>query len=179
MAKITVFGLAGTGTSSAGKLLAERLNYRFVSSGGMFRSRAKELGLSLPEFGALCEREPEHDKALDQEIKYIGETTDNLVVESRLAWYFIPDSVKIKFVCDFAERARRLAQRDGGTAEEAGEAAKIREASERERYQNYYGLTDFTDDSHFDLIIDTTTTPNVDVVEKILTYLRTDKGVAV
>ncbi len=171
MAKITVFGLAGTGTSSAGKLLAERLGYRFVSSGGMFRSRAKELGLSLPEFGALCERESEHDKALDQEIKYIGQSTDNLVVESRLAWYFIPDSVKIKFTCDFAERARRLATRDGGTAAEAGEAAKVREASERGRYKNYYGLTDFTDDSHFDFIIDTTTTPNIEVVEKILTWI--------
>ncbi len=172
MAKITVFGLAGTGTSSAGKLLAERLGYRFISSGGMFRSRAKELGLSLPEFGALCEREPEHDKALDQEIKYIGETNNDLVVESRLAWYFIPDSIKIKFICDFPERARRLAHRDGGTPEEAGEAAKVREQSEATRYQSYYGLTDFGVDDQFDLVIDTTRTPNVEVVEKILAYIQ-------
>ena len=179
MAKITLFGLAGTGTSSVGQFLAERLNYQFISSGGMFRARAKDLGLSLADFGALCEREPEHDKALDQEIKYIGETTDNFVVESRLAWHFIPDSVKIKFVCQFDERARRLANRDGGTPEEAGEAARVREASERERYKNYYQLTDFTDDSHFDLIIDTSIIPMTEVVEKILTYLRANKGLAV
>jgi len=172
MAKITVFGLAGTGTSSAGKLLAERLNYRFISSGGMFRARAKELGLSLLEFGALCEREPEHDKGLDQEIEYIGETTDNFVVESRLAWYFVPDSVKIKFICDFTERARRLAERDGGTPKEAGEAAKIRDRSEALRYQSYYGLKNFGADINFNLIVDTTNISTIDVVEKILVYLR-------
>lgn len=179
MAKITLFGLAGTGTSSTGKFLAERLGYKFISSGNMFRARAKDLGLSLPEFGSLCENEPEHDKALDQEIKYIGETTDNFVVESRLAWYFIPDSIKIKFTCDFEERSKRLASRDGGTVEEAGEAAKIREQSEVSRYENYYGLKNVGADEDFDLIIDTTSTPTTEIVEQILTYLRTDKGLAV
>ena len=179
MAKITIFGLAGTGTSSAGKMLTERLGYQFVSSGNIFRNRAKELGLSLADFGSLCERESEHDKALDQEIKYVGEISDNLVVESRLAWHFIPDSIKIKFICENEERLRRIAKRDGLTVDEARELTTARDQSEVLRYQSYYGLSELGPDQAFDLIVDTTTLPLLDVVEKVLTYLRTDKGLAI
>jgi cytidylate kinase len=41
--KITIFGLAGSGTSTIGKLLCEKLGYKFMSSGNIMRSWAKEL----------------------------------------------------------------------------------------------------------------------------------------
>jgi len=96
MAKITIFGLAGTGTTSAGKMLAEKLGYQFVSSGNMFRDMANENGMTLNEFEEATNKDSKYDDALDQKIKEFGEKNDNFIVESRLAWHFIPDSLKIK-----------------------------------------------------------------------------------
>ncbi|HBT81582.1 hypothetical protein A2757_02995 [Candidatus Giovannonibacteria bacterium RIFCSPHIGHO2_01_FULL_48_47] len=159
MAKITIFGLAGTGTSSVGKILAAKLGYTFLSSGMLFRKMAQENDMSLQDFEKLTNQDPQYDKKLDREIKNFGEKNDNFVVESRLAWHFIPDSIKIKLECDFETRVKRVAARDKISFEEAREHTEFREKMIAERYRKYYGITDFTDEK-FDLVIDTA---NIDV----------------
>jgi len=175
MAKITLFGLAGTGTSSVGKALSKKLGYTFMSTGNIFRAKADSLGLTLHQFEELCNQNPEHDKALDQEVKKFGDGNDNFVIESRLAWYFIPDSIKIKLHCDFSERIRRVAKRDVVTVDKAKELTVAREAFGAQRYKDFYGITDFAPDSAFDLSIDTTTTPIEKVLERIQSYLEERK----
>lgn len=171
MAKITIFGLAGTGTSSAGRALAEKLRYQFVSSGNMFREMAKENGMTLNEFEEATNRDPKFDNELDGRIKEFGQKNDDFVVESRLAWHFIPDSLKVKLVCDFEERIKRVASRDKISFEEAMEHNEFRDKKITERYEKYYGITNF-DDENFDLVIDTTSTPVPDIVEKICSLLK-------
>ncbi|OGF51994.1 hypothetical protein A3I27_01190 [Candidatus Giovannonibacteria bacterium RIFCSPLOWO2_02_FULL_43_11b] len=166
MAKITIFGLAGTGTTSAGKMLAEKLGYQFVSSGHMFREMAKENGMSLNEFEEATNKDPKYDNELDQWIKKFGEENNNFVVESRLAWHFIPDSIKIKLICDFDERIKRVAAREKISFDEAMEHNEFRDKKIAERYAKYYGIKDFADDK-FDLVIDTTTTSIEETAEKI------------
>src|SRR3989304_2879763 len=159
MAKITIFGLAGTGTTSAGKMLAGKLGYQFLSTGYIFRDMAKENGMTLNKFEEATNKNPKYDNQLDQRIKEFGEKNDNFVVESRLAWHFIPDSIKIKLECDFETRVKRVAARDKISFEEAREHTEFREKMIAERYRKYYGITDFTDEK-FDLVIDTA---NIDV----------------
>ncbi len=173
MAKITLFGLAGTGTSSVGKLLSKDLGYTFMSTGNIFRSKADSLGLTLHQFEELCNQSPEHDKALDQEVKSFGENNNNFVIESRLAWYFVPDSIKIKLYCDFDSRISRVARRDRISIEDAKKLTIAREAFGAQRYKDFYSITDFAPDSAFDLIIDTTHTSVVAVLEKIHIYHKT------
>jgi cytidylate kinase len=48
--KITIFGFAGSGTSTVGKLLAQELDYTFMSSGNILRSWAEESGYTIYEF---------------------------------------------------------------------------------------------------------------------------------
>jgi len=172
MAKITIFGLAGTGTSSVGKLLAEKLGYSFVSTGNIFRKKASDLGLSLQKFEELARTDPKYDKELDEEIVAFGKANDNFVVESRLAWFFIPDSVKIKLDCDFDERVRRVSARDGVAFEEGKRLTLIREPADNKRYQEIYGITDIDSEKNFDFTIDTTSIPVREVVEKIVAYLN-------
>lgn len=179
MAKITIFGLVGTGTSSVGKMLVQKTGFTYFSSGSIFREMASELGLDLLAFHALCDTDSKYDFELDGRMKKFGIENDNFVVESRLGWYFIPDSIKIKLVCDFDERVKRAAGRDRMSVEEAKEATIKREAYEANRYADLYNITDLAPDAMFDLVIDTTTTPVEQIVEKILTYLRANKGVAV
>ena len=171
MAKITIFGLAGTGTTSEGKILSEKIRYQFVSSGNIFREMAKEQGMNLNEFEEASNEDPKFDYELDNRMKKFGEESDNFVVESRLAWHFVPDSIQIQLTCDFETRIKRIANRDNLSFKEAKEFTEFREKKIFERYAKYYGINDF-DDNKFDLVIDTTNTPVDDVVAKIVAILK-------
>lgn len=172
MSKITIFGLAGTGTSSVGKALAEKLGYRFVSGGDIFwRKKAEEMGITLPELHKLAKNDERFDKECDEAIEKFGKENDNFVIESRLAWFFIPDSFKIKLNCDFETRVKRLAERDGLSLEAAREHVITREKTDEARYQKYYGISKLGPDEKFDLIIDSTNTPVDKIVEMILSKI--------
>ena len=175
--KITIFGYPGTGTSTVGKLLSSKLEYEFKSSGNMFREMAAEHGLSVEDFDTLAQTESKHDIALDSRVEEYGKTHDNFVFESRLAWNFIPDSVKISLVCDEDEAARRVAKRDGITPEEAKKNNEHRHATYMVRYPKYYpGLVYPPTDETFDLIVDVTTIAPEEILEKVLTFLQNEKG---
>lgn len=171
MVKITIFGLAGTGKSSAGKFFADKRKYIFYSSGNLFREMAREHGLDLYKFGKLCEKDSSIDKEFDKRIEKFGKDNDDFVLDSRLAWNFIPDSIKVKLICGDDERFRRVAERDKITIDEAKRKTIEREASEKSRYYNYYKIKDYTDDKHFELIIDTTNISIEEVAKKIEGYM--------
>ena len=170
--KITIFGLAGTGKSSVGKTLAKKLYCAFVSTGNIFREQAKDVGIPVYEYDKLAEKDPSIDLKLDERIAQIGKIHENLVLESRLGWYFVPDSLKIKFTCEDEERFRRVARRDGISQDEARVQSAIRESSHAERFKRVYGIENYSADEHFDLIIDTTNIHTSEVIEKILSKVN-------
>jgi cytidylate kinase len=171
MAKITIFGLAGTGTSTVGKLLASRLAYPFMSSGNMFRQKAKDLGYEFYAFEELCNRQPVYDLELDQELVKYGKENANFVLESRLGWHFIPDSIKIKITCSDDVRIKRVANRDGITFEEAERKTFDREKNAAMRYENTYNIKEMAPDSIFSLIVDSTELRPEQIVENIISAL--------
>lgn len=171
MAKITIFGLAGTGTSTVGRLLADKLQVPFLSSGMVYRDQAKNLGLSVYELEKLCEKDSSYDRTLDEHISLFGKLNDDFVVESRLAWHFIPDSFKVKLFCSDEVRFERVAMRESISVTQAEQLTRFREHSSGERYKNIYNIRDIGPDDVFDLIIDTNHTKSEEVVEKILDRL--------
>lgn len=154
--KVTIFGLAGTGKSSVAEAVAAQLGWEFMSNGNLFRELAKEHGMQLNTFEKLAEKDESIDRKVDAKTKVYGKTHDNFVFEARLAWHFIPDSFKLKLYCEDAERFRRIAGRDRITLEEAARQTEEREQSIRKRYKEIYGIEDFSDDTNFDRVIDTT-----------------------
>ena len=174
--KITIFGNPGTGTSTVGKLLALKLGYEFKSSGNMFRAMAEENGMTLYELDVAAQSDPQYDIELDKRVAEYGKTHDNFIFESRLAWHFIPDSVKISLVADEEEAVRRVAQRDEISLEEAKKNNELRMATYLERYPKYYPeLTYPPMDSEFDLIIDVTSILPEEIIEKIVSFIEIKK----
>jgi len=172
MAKITLFGLAGTGTSSTGKTLAKELKYAFLSAGDFCRQQAKELGISIYERGEIARIDPKFDLEVDERTAKFGKENKDFVVEGWLAWHAVPDSIKIKLSCDLDTRVKRVAHRDGVHFEEAKMLTLSREQTNADRYLKYYSIQDFSADSHFDLVIDTTSNPIPVVIDKIKAYLK-------
>ncbi len=165
--KITIFGLAGTGTSTVGKQLAKELGYEFMSTGNIFRETAKELGLDIYEFDKLARSDSKYDIELDKKVDEYGKKNTNFVFESRLAWHFIPDSFKVKIYCDFDTRVQRVASRDNASFEEVKEKTIQREIDLLHRFEAYYNIKDIDSDANFDLVINSTFNDVDNIVEQI------------
>lgn len=177
--KITLFGLAGSGTSTVWKLLAQSLGYRFMSSGNIMRSWAKEKGMDIYEFeDKVVKEDADFDIKLDEKVQYYGKHNDNFVFESRLAWNFIPDSFKILLDCSEDTRYARIHKREGGAYEHLVLQNTKRESELVERYAQVYPDISFPPTKElFDLCVDANTaTPN-EIINFILDRLDVWKSI--
>jgi len=175
--KITISGTPGSGKSTVAKKLAEKLGFRHFSAGDFQRDLAKEKGVSPLELSKMAEADPEIDKKTDSWAEAVGEADDNFVMDSRLAFNFIPDSVKVFLDVSEDEAARRIfhamrpEEKENTTQGKTYESIKEREESEKKRYEQYYGI-DYTNPDNYDLAIDTTEKPVHEVVNEILKFIR-------
>lgn len=154
---VTISGLPGSGTTTAGRLLADTLGWEFQSSGELFRSMADARGVSLAEFGALAEGDERIDRELDERAVTLMRDAAELVMEGRLAgWMAFRNAfgeARVWLESDAETRARRVADRDGGSASEQQAAMAVRETSEAARYRNYYDI-DIGSREPYTLLID-------------------------
>ncbi|HLD78275.1 MAG TPA: cytidylate kinase family protein [archaeon] len=173
---ITIAGQAGAGKGTVSRLLAKALGYKHYSMGDLRRQMASQRGMSLAEFNELGEAEVFTDKEVDDYQRTLGATEDDFVMDSRLGWFFIPNSVKIYLVVQLKEAARRVLA-DPRPVEpftnqaQAMEALLERERSDKKRYAQYYGIDPF-EEGHYDLVIDTTKITAEETVKRILAFLR-------
>lgn len=178
---ITICGVNGSGKSTAAKGISATLEYPHFSAGDFMREMAKEKGISLAELGSFAERDVEIDKEIDRRQKEYMDTHDNFVIDSRLGWYFAPDSFKVFLSLDpkisaervFADMQSKKVERANEmsnsivSVEEIQEKQAERFESERSRYEGYYGIKNHFDLSHFDLVIDTAKN-SIPEVQKII-----------
>ena len=167
---ITISGLPGAGTSTVARLVAGALGVERVDGGTVFRTMAAERGLDVGEFSQVAEDDPEIDLELDQRLANRAAEGD-VLLESRLAGWIVTNAglpaTRVWIDADEAERAHRVATREGADPGAALEANRAREASERRRYRTYYGI-DLDDRSVYDLVIDSTGIEPAAIAESII-----------
>ncbi len=173
--KIVIAGLAGVGKSSVAKAIAEKFDCNHISSGDIFRNKARVLGLSVHELDELARKDFKYDSDLDQEVEKYGLTNEKFVIDSRLAWYFIPDAVKILMKCDAPVRIKRIAEREGKPFDQVEKETLEREKAIEERYRKYYKIEKFDDEKAFDLVVDTTKSSVEESTALILDFLEKHK----
>ena len=159
---ITLSGQLGSGKSTIGKLLATRLGYTFYSTGNAQRQIAAERGLTTLELNKLSMTDTSIDKQIDSIFKELALKDENFVVDSRLGFFFIPSSLKVKLNVDTSVAAERILndptrseEQKYQSIQEAKNALLERRALEIERFKTLYHV-DIENESNFDLIIDTT-----------------------
>lgn len=153
---ITVSGPPGSGKSTTATALAERFGLEHTSGGDIFRSMARDRGLSLSELNAQAEEDPAIDKQLDRRLQEIAREEDDIVLESRLAGWLAGDHATFRVWLDapLAVRAERIADREDKSVAAAREETETREDSEQQRYREYYGI-DIADLSIYDICLNT------------------------
>ena len=160
---ITITGGPGSGKSSTADHVAKELNFRRFSSGDLFREIAGARGESVEATNISAEIQKDIDHQVDERLQRMGKEEDKLVIDSRLAWHWMPDSFKAFLLLDRDRAAERIFQdvlKKSRVSEEAQSVADVRAsierrfASEQKRYQALYNV-DPTDLKNFDLVIDT------------------------
>jgi cytidylate kinase len=167
---VTLSGLPGSGTSTVARQAASLLGLAHIDGGTVFRSLAAEQGLTLAEFAEVAEADDTIDRALDARLTERAAAGD-VLLESRLSGWLATraglPALRIWIGCDEAERAARVGLRDGQGTEEALRHNREREASERERYLEYYGI-DLADLTIYDLVLDSTTAGPSELVDQVV-----------
>ena len=162
---ITLSGRPGSGKSSTADKVAELLGYTRFSSGEMVRATLSERGMTLAEFNEKAQDDHSLDEAIDEQLRSLREKSD-IIVDSRLGFYWIPESFKVFLELDMDVATARIFKdtidnasrgQGAGTASTIGEVAKQvqeRVTNERSRYRRLYGVDPYQT-SHFDLVINT------------------------
>ena len=153
---ITVSGPPGSGKSTNAAGLADRLGVEHLSGGDIFREMAAERDMTPVEFNEFAEEDPQFDRKLDRRLRETARTSDELVLESRLAGWLAADHADFRFWFDapLSVRAERIAEREEKPVDRARAETERREESERKRYRELYGI-DVDDLSIYDAAYNT------------------------
>jgi len=159
---ITITGESGSGVSTATGKLAEALEYRKFSAGGLFRNLAQQYDMSVEKLNEYAKSNRVIDQEIDMLIRRLGKGNE-IVLDSRLGFYWIHDSFKVYLTADRDIAASRIYE-DVISGRRKGEQAvsiietttSIQEQSESTmaRYFRDYGI-DISNTSLFDLIVAT------------------------
>jgi cytidylate kinase len=164
---ITVAGSPGSGKSSTAKAVAAALGFRHFSSGDRFRQLAAARGESIEAMNISAEVQREIDLEVDNLLKEMYRAERRVVIDSRMAWRWMPHSFKVFLVLDPDTAAERIFDHlrlEGRISEAAQSVAEVRasierrSASERKRYAALYAV-DVTDPLNFDVVINTRHNP--------------------
>jgi cytidylate kinase len=152
---IVISGLHGVGKSTYTMPLAREFKLQYVSTGSVFRSIAKEKGVTLAQLSEMCKTSPEFDREIDKVTLSLLDT-GGAVLDSLLAGWFARDfeSFKIFLKAPFEVRCRRIAARENRPLDEVVSETLAREESERKRFMEYYGFN-IDDLSLYDMVLDT------------------------
>ena len=176
--RITISGPPGSGKTTACNRLSEKLGLKAVVFGKIFRELAAEKHLSLIEFGALAEKDPSIDRAIDDRILQIARENEDIILESRLSAYMLSrnsiPAFKIYLGASPEVRMSRIGVREGQTLEDAKKETLERQASEAKRYMMYYNI-DINDMSVYDLVVNTDELDPDGVIDAILKAIEGKK----
>ena len=159
--KITITGDLGSGKSVVSGILCERTGFQYLSTGRIQRQLAEEIGVDTLEMNRLADTDPSIDERIDSVFIGLRESPDSLVVDSRMAWFFLPDSFKVYLKADLETAVDRILSdpyrnsEQYTSREEALQKIGARKQSENDRFLKKYGA-DCTNLENFDLVVDTT-----------------------
>jgi cytidylate kinase len=162
---ICISGMAGSGKSTLARRLAEKYGLRYFSGGDALKALAYEEGYGAHERGwweseeglrFLQERgaNPAFDEVIDKELVKLAHG-GNVILDSWTMPWLLKCGFKMWLEASPEKRAKRIAERDRITFEEALRALRQKEKKTRDIYKRLYGFALGEDFTPFNLILDT------------------------
>lgn len=173
---ITIAGPPGSGKSTTARHVANMLNYQHFSSGDIFREIAKSFEVDVARLNIMAEENNNLDFEVDSKLRKMGDESSEFVIDSRTAFFWMPQSYKVYLDLDINTAAERVFKQivSGGrvsqtatSIEDVMNDIETRIDSELKRYKKLYNL-DYTKNEHYDLIINTTDSTAYEIAELIV-----------
>jgi predicted cytidylate kinase len=159
---LTISGDLGSGKSSVAEALANHLGFDMVSTGAIQRRIAADLGVSTLQANLIAETDLSIDERIDSTtVRLAQEAATPIVFDSRMAWHFVPNALRVRLVVDPLVAAERILGRGPGNAEaydsleQAFDQVLERADAEVRRFTDRYGV-DISRLANFDLVVETT-----------------------
>ncbi|HKX33438.1 MAG TPA: AAA family ATPase [Blastocatellia bacterium] len=156
---ISVAGHIGSGKSEVCRQLKKLTGWDVISAGAIMRNAALQREMSIVQINKYAESHAEIDNEVDSYLSSLAQSPAPLIVDARLAWHFLPSSLKVYLVVEERIAAQRVF--DAGRSDEkypsiqaASESNRERQRLERARYLDLYSI-DCGSWRNYDLIIDT------------------------
>lgn len=173
---ITLSGDIGSGKSAVGRLLSELTGFELLSTGSIQRSVAAKLGITTLELNERSATDRSVDDMIDRGTIELGNTREHFIMDSRLAWHFIPQAFKVFLTVNAHVAGARVF--NAGRAEEKHASIDaavtnnlMRQKLEQERFGNLYGV-ELRNHKNYDLVVDTSEIDPHDVARRIFAAYR-------
>lgn len=151
--------------------LESLLGFPIIGTGSIQREIAKNRGLTTLELNKLSITDSSIDDEIDNFVIELGKSREQIIIDSRLAWHFIPEAFKAFLIVDPLTGARRVfgdqrAEENNPSLEEALANNLQRQQLEQDRFKTLYGV-DFQNFGNYDALIDTSYTSPALIAEKL------------
>lgn len=176
---ITITGKPCCGKSTMAEIFCSKYNFDRVYAGAIFKEEAKKLGLSATEL-SLGQQHFDIDYRVDEYLKSLYETrfNDNLLVESRTSWSFMPKAFNVFINVDDDTMAERLFNSDRTgkesvvSLEEAKKECLTRYNADIAKYKKIYNI-DCDNMDNYSFVIDNSHLTPEETADKIYeAYLK-------
>jgi cytidylate kinase len=169
---ITISGDIGGGKSAVAKSLETLLGYAVIGTGSIQREIAKQRGVTTLELNQLSITDPSIDEEIDSFVIRLGKTRSDIIIDSRLAWHFIPQAFKAFLTVAPLVGAQRVfadqrAEEKNPSLEQTLDNNRQRQQLEIERFNTLYGVS-LRDFANYDTIIDTSYSPPAVISAKLV-----------
>ena len=174
--KLAISGDIGSGKSTLCKILSEELGFPIVSIGKLNREKAESLNMSISDFSNYMLSHPEIEEEFDNAQKAYENSDENVIIDSRLGFHFVPSAISIYLKVSTYDAALRIfkEKREKEKYETKADcmiAIDSRAKSERQRYWNKYRV-DIQDELNYDFIISTADKTPEEIAQKIIRLVR-------
>ena len=157
---ITISGKPCTGKSTMAEIFVKKYGFERVYAGAIFKSIARDMGIDIVDL-AKSDKVLEIDHRVDDELKsiYNSRFNENLLIESRTAWSFMPNAFNVFIDVSDEVMAERLFKSDrselerGSSMDDAKNKVMSRYNIDVARYKKLYNI-DCSDLNNYDLIVD-------------------------
>jgi len=169
---IAMSGDIGSGKSSVAAALKEMTTFDVISTGKIQRTIAERRGVTTLELNKISLTDRSIDDEIDSFVVEIGKTGDKLIIDSRLAWHFIPSAFKVYLSVDPEIGAERVFKASRSDENNPSLAATLENNCKRQEFEDnrFYDLysVNFRNHSNYDLVIDTSYVAPETVARKIM-----------
>ncbi|OIO39937.1 hypothetical protein AUJ10_04140 [Candidatus Pacearchaeota archaeon CG1_02_31_27] len=175
--RITISGPPGSGKGTVSKILAKHYHLKFYSVGDLRREAARKKGMTIEKFNKWSEKHPEQGDEYFDYLQRSKQNKNDFIMDSRLGWHFIPNSIKIYLDVSFEEGAKRIYlqneeknkrnEQKYTTLKETIKANKERVENDVTRYKKLYNINPYNT-KNYDILVNSTKLNVKSVVKKLI-----------